>query len=224
MNYLNNGNFVFLTIGASKSSITPDDTVVISAVVKNEGQQELTGVTVSFSLDADIVYIPSSALYSYNDGAVLPLENLYATGVSFVLPVILSPGDVINLSFAVSVSDEIAAGASYIINSSVASNEFPSGLATDTVFFSTSFARISACKRGQDTDGFTLELTNTGNITAQNIVITDMLPCPFSLRDIYVGDALLEAGVDYAVDGGCVTVNLPFSIEPSGSILIRFLS
>ncbi len=184
-------------------------------------------------------YVSGSGYYSLNGG------EFFEANITGVDPLVvnigtLAPGDV--YIFAYTATTLTGTGETEITNTVTASGDADgspvSANDTSTITEGT-FANVSVQKFGSDANitvgedfSYSLVLTNTGNTSATDIVVTDTLPAEFSLESVtYTDSTGLTSTLDpsdYSVSGNTLTIpsaSSTFSpIIPAGENIVFTLS
>lgn len=220
-------------ISAYKSSLNTafrsGQNVTYFVVISNDGTQPLYNVTVSDDLGGagnPLSYMTASAKLNL-DGTVTDINPTTLSPLTFVLPNPLASGDKATITYITQVNTAILPTVTEITNTAtVQANEGSAGGAVISVTPSPSvtlpvedYAQITMNKSvstNQITVGeqfsYYITLTNTGNLEATNVIITDVLPTNFaisSITSLSQGNLTTFTPSDYNLDGASNTLTLP---------------
>lgn len=160
--------------------------------IENTGTTELQNVVVTddLSQNNNLEYVDGSASFSYNNSPWAPIVPTSETPLTFTLPT-LSSGDVYEIVFlATTTNDSSVTSITNTATVTGTNGETVTSDATSTIT-AESFARLDIVKT-QSTNSpsigeyftYTLTLTNSGNIEATDITVTDNLPNEFDLSSV----------------------------------------
>ncbi|MBQ9790543.1 MAG: DUF11 domain-containing protein [Clostridia bacterium] len=211
-------------------------TVTVDNVVIQDNLGELVDGETTTTL---MNYITGSGLYSLNGSEFLSVEPTNLDPITLSVGS-LAPGDVYVFVYtANTISGTVATEITNTATVSGDANGTPVTASATATITEGTYALLSVQKFGSDSNvsvgedfSYTLILTNTGNTTATNVVVTDSLPENFSLESVSYTDSTgttttLDAG-DYSVSGNTLTVpsdtsTLDISV-PAGENIIFTLS
>ena len=185
----------------------------INSVVLSDNLGEITDGGQTFDL---LEYVDGSASYSLNNA---PFSSIVPTSTSPLSVNIgtMQPGDVYELSYLARALT--GTGIDTITNTATATGTYNGETVTDSdslTLTELEFANLEIVKT-QSSDSailgadfnYTINLTNTGNLEATNITVTDTLPDEFSLESVQ----MVQGGVtttldpdDYSFAGGVLTI------------------
>ena len=219
---------------ALKTDFRPGENITYQIYIRNDGTEPLYNVTVSDDLGGvnnPLSYIVGSASLNLNglNSAITPTD---LRPLTFVLPGVLNAGSQATITYIARVSSILPTTTDSIVNSSsITANEGSATgalISVDPVPTATitleDFALLSITKDVSETEivpgqsfSYTITLENSGNLDANGVVVTDVLPEGFDISSI----TLLSEGVttvldptDYSVDSATNTLTIP-----SGSAL-----
>lgn len=211
------------------TSFRPGEIVSYYISATNTGTDNLYNLTFTDNLGGAgnlLTFIEGSAYLNFN-GTISPIIPTSVTPLTFVIPNTFEPDDKATVDFLVRVNSGIAADVDEIINtSSISANEgSPTGpvLTLDpnpsVTLPREEYASVTITKSISDTNitegeefSYTLELENSGNLPANAVVITDVLPTGFVISSITMttgGVTTTFATTDYTVDSATNTLTLP---------------
>ena len=195
----------------------------------NTGTDSLFNLTITDDLGGagtPLSFVDGSAYLTYN-GVITPIIPTSINPLTFSIPNIFSPGDIVTVDFLVRVNSSLATDVIDIVNTStITANE---GSTTGTLFTLSpspsatvsraEYASLTITKSvSSDTisEGvpfsYTLELENSGNLPATGVVITDVLPEGFTINSITAttdGVTTTYSASDYTYDTTTNTLTLP---------------
>lgn len=211
-----------------KEATEPNDVILYKVAIANTGNVPLTNVKLVDDLDNDTTYVAGSAK------VVLAVPGDPDAPANFTPPV--APFDPLTIA----ITDPLPVGGIFIVSykiqviststkpvitnrATVTTTEEPTPQ-TDFVVIPSGFANVSIVKSivgnpdcvtcGQALT-YNLVLTNSGNIAAKNLVVTDLFDSEFCFKatdvKVYDKDNNLVAGTSASVDpiSGLLTVNIP---------------
>lgn len=214
---------------ALKTDFRPGENITYQIYIRNDGTEPLYNVTVSDDLGGvnnPLSYIVGSASLNLNglNSAITPTD---LRPLTFVLPGVLSAGSQATITYIARVSSILPTTTDSIVNSSsITANEGSATgvlISVDPVPTATitleDFALLSITKDVSETEivsgqsfSYTITLENSGNLDADGVVVTDVLPESFDISSI----TLLSEGVttvlgptDYSVDSATNTLTIP---------------
>lgn len=214
---------------ALKTDFRPGENITYQIYIRNDGTEPLYNVTVSDDLGGvnnPLSYIVGSASLNLNglNSAITPTD---LRPLEFVLPGVLSAGSQATITYIARVSSILPTTTDSIVNSSsITANEGSATgalISVDPVPTATitleDFALLSITKDVSETEivpgqsfSYTITLENSGNLDADGVVVTDVLPEGFDISSI----TLLSEGVttvldptDYSVDSATNTLTIP---------------
>ena len=203
----------------------PGDIHTFVIRVENTGTTSIDNVVITDNLGAvtegDILsqrmeYVDGTASYSLNNSLWAPYElsSINPIGVNVGT---LQPGDVYEFIYSARILENVTDGTITNVTtvSGTADNETVSATASSTIT-AASFARVVVVKSqssenpviGEDFS-YTLNLTNTGNLDATSVLVTDELPENFSLESV----DMINGGItttldpaDYSYENNLLTI------------------
>lgn len=218
-------------ISATKYAINqtfrPGGTVTYAVQVTNSGTSPLYAITVSDDLEAtnELTYLDGSA-YIWTGETFSLITPSSTNPLTFILDNSLASGDSIFIVFSAVVSTELTEGTTTIENNAIVTGREgsstgteirvdPDPSATITLEDYANLEIVKTISTTQITSGdefsFTLDITNTGNISATGIVLTDVLPDGFSVSSITEtngGTTTALESSDYSVDTSTNTLSI----------------
>lgn len=212
----------------------PGDNVTYQIYVRNDGTLPLYNVTISDDLGGvgnPLTYVSGTASVNIN-GSNSPIIPTSVNPLTFVLSSPLDAGDQATITFVMRVSAGIDSSVRSITNTaSISANEGsvtgpvitvnPNPTATITL---EDFAQVSINKSVSsneispgETFSYTISLENSGNLDANGVVVTDVLPAGFSIDSITAvsgGVQTTYQSDEYSVDVTTNTLTLPVGTGP----------
>ena len=202
--------------------------------ISNDGTSPLYNVTVSDNLggtSSPLSFIDSSAIVNIN-GTNSPIIPTSVNPLTFVLPSPLAAGDQATLTYITRVSSSISDTITEITN--IATIQANEGSSTGNIIQVTpspsvtipleDYADISMSKSVStneitvgETFSYTITLSNSGNLDATGVIITDVLPTNFTISSITaLTDGVLTTfqPSDYVIDPLTNTLTLPDTSSP----------
>ena len=220
-------------ISGYKEALNPDfragENITFFIHIANDGTQPLYNVTVSDDLGGvgtPLSFILGSSSLNLN-GTNTPITPTTVNPLSFVLPSPLQAGDLATITYISKVNSSLSDDITSITNTAtIQANE---GSTTGNIISVTpsptvtiplaDFANISIVKGvstntivAGETYSYTLTLTNSGNLDATGVVITDVLPANFvvsSISSVTNGVQTNFTTDDYSIDTATNTLTLP---------------
>ena len=225
---------IFGSKTATKLSFRPGENIPYQIYVRNDGTSSLFNVTIIDDLggiDNPLSFVSGTATLNIN-GTNTSIAPTSINPLTFIIPLSLSAGDQATISFLTRVNSSLAETIESITNTaSITANEGsttgniisvnPSPTSTITL---EDFASIEIIKNvssneivPRQTFSYTLLLENSGNLNANGVIITDILPVGFSISSISSitnGTEINYNSSDYSVDTSTNTLTLPSSSGP----------
>lgn len=186
--------------------------------IENSGTTTLENVTLTddLSVNTNLEYVEGSASFSYNNSPWASIIPTSITPLTFDVGT-LEPGDVYEVVFLATTTsnNEVNTITNTATVTGTNNQETVSSEASSTIT-SESFARIEIVKSqststpsiGEDFF-YTLSLTNSGNIDATDILITDNLPNEFDLTSVELtqnGITTTLSPTDYTYENNILTI------------------
>ena len=231
------------SISGYKQSLNTDyragENITYLIHISNDGTEPLYNVTISDDLGGagtPLTYITGSASLNLN-GTNTTITPTTVNPLSFVLPSPLTAGDLATITYVAKVNSALAETTTTITNTAtIQANEGSSSGPIISVTPSPSvtlsladFADISILKSVStnsivvgETFSYIITLSNSGNLDATGVVITDILPDNFvisSITSVTNGVQTQYTASDYTVDSNTNTLTLP-STSSSLSITV----
>lgn len=223
---------------ASKEATEPEDVILYTVTVINTGDTVLNGVRISDDIDNISTYVPGSAnvvLHVPNE----PDDNVGFTIVSSDDPIVivaeegLEAGDMFIFSYKVQVNSDVGDNESVDNTVTVTTTTIPDAELIDKHNIPIRYARINVtksiirntsaspdCMECGDAFAYRIQLINTGNIAATNVVVTDFFDSRFCFDPNYIEfrdmNGKIVEGEDpiITVVNGLLTVTIA-SLQPS---------
>jgi uncharacterized repeat protein (TIGR01451 family) len=158
---------------ASEDEPLPEETVVYTITLTNDGNMDAAGITVTDTVPANMTYVPDSA----SDGGSWDGTTLTWSGLAVVA------GDSMDITFEAMVDDGVAAGTSiintaWISQSTLAEAETPSEAVTvgEQPILVASKSVEPAMPTAGERLTYTIQVANTGNVTMTEVSVTDPIP------------------------------------------------
>ena len=207
----------------------PGENVTYQLYVRNDGTQPLYNVTLSDDLGGvgnPLSFVPGSASVNI-DGSNSPIVPTSTNPLTFVLPSPFESGSQATVTFVMRVSAGLDSTVESITNTAtITANEgsvtgtlisvSPAPTATITL---EDFASLTINKTvsadeisPNETFSYTISLENSGNLDANGVIVTDVLPEGFSVSSITAltnGVLVTYAADEYSVDAATNTLTLP---------------
>ncbi len=225
------------TKSATPGQASPGDTLTFTIHVKNSGSVAATGVVVTDAPPAGTSYVPGSIAGPGADDAAAP--NLVWTVGS------VAPGATVGpLSFQAVVDNPVAAGTFSINNTATVTSDQSGAVPTSnaSILVDAAPAFLGSTKAALDLNGgalapgdvirYTLTVSNSGDMDASGVVVTDAVPASTT----YVAGSITGAGANDSaaptltwsvgpLAGGASTV-LTFDVQvnagtPVGTVIIN---
>lgn len=214
---------------AVPTTFIPGENVTYQVEINNTGSGSLYNITLSDNLSGSnqLTYLANSAylIIGSNRQQLTPTTT---NPLAFTLPNPLNSGDTAFVTYVATVDRNLSSTISSITNTvtATANGGSTSGsqvTATDSATITaTQFANVNITKSANqsnvnvgDTLVYTFRLTNTGNIDATGVVLTDTLPSNFQVTSItsQTGSQTTtwEANTDYELNSGTNELTLPNS-------------
>lgn len=213
----------------NNSTFRNGENITYQISVSNDGTSSLYNVTVTDNLGGDtnpLTYVDGSGTFNIN-GITSFIIPTSVRPLTFVLPSPLSSGETATIVFVARVSSGLASDVTSIENTatitaregSETGDEISVTPSPTTTIERGDFAEVSLVKdvsSSQVTSGETfsykITLTNSGNLDATGVVITDTLPDNFTIETITSetnGVTTTFSASDYSVDSSSNTLTLP---------------
>ena len=193
----------------------------------NTGTDPLYNLSINDALgdnDTILSYVDGSAYLTLN-GVISQIIPSSTNPLTFNIPTTFEPGDIATVNFLVRVNSSISPDITEITNTATISatptpeNENPISATASTTINREEYAEVTITKSVSTqniTEGvpftYTLELENSGNLPAYNVVVTDVLPENFEVLSITSttnGVSTTYTADDYTVDPTTNTLTLP---------------
>ena len=217
-----------------KTEFRPGENVTYQIYVRNDGTLPLYNVTISDDLGGvgtPLSFVSGTASLNV-DGTNTPIIPTSVNPLSFVIPSPFESGSQATVTFVVRVSAALDSSVESITNTaSVTANEgSPTGTIisinpplTSTITLE-DFASLVINKSVStdeispgETFSYTIALENSGNLDANGVVVTDVLPVGFDISNITVttnGTSITYSLGEYSVDVATNTLTLPVGSGP----------
>lgn len=197
--------------------------------ISNDGTSPLYNVTVTDNLGGaptPLTFVDSSAVLNIN-GANSQIIPTSVNPLTFVLPIPLNAGDLATITYIARVGSAISETLTEITNiATIQANE--GSVTGNLITVSPSptltlpledYADVSMSKAVSTNEisvgeifSYTITLTNSGNLDATGVIITDVLPENFvisSITSLTNGVLTTFSSSDYVVDSATNTLTLP---------------
>lgn len=216
-------------LSSPNTNLKPDGFILLLVKVTNNGPAPACGIEIRFDPEnAGLRYAESSGLLIFPERAPAPIEPESGGACFFVPPACSLPaGQSFYLSFLTRVI-RAEAGATVYQQATVSLRGSNECVRTNVLRFTSDYAELRAEKttvgNGRGCFGetvLTVTLSNDGNLPAQNIFVSDILPIGFSVGNVYYnGDPLAAAA--YTVDADArLTVEIPGEIAPGRQSVVQ---
>ena len=185
--------------------------------VTNTGSQPLSSVELRDDLaEGQLSYVPGSA--QLVDGTtVTPLAPTATDPLTFVLPETLAEGETVTVVYLAQVSDALQAPLPDITNTVTVSAAGVEGVTDTATITPEQYANLTIVKAADrsevapgDTLNYTLTITNSGTLPAENINIEDYLPANIASVD----------AVYLSVNGDEETLTTNYSYDPMTRLFV----
>ena len=185
---------ISVSLTSSSTHFRPNETITYFVKITNTGSQSLSNIIVNDELSAgNLNYISGTAQMIYND-TITTIEATQSTPLVFTLPLTLPAGDSVIVTYNATVDSVFTTRITEIINTVTVTANAGSGTVTDSdslTLLIEDYADVTIEKtqssevlNNNDVLTYTLTLTNSGNLDAQSVVITDQLPAEFVVSSI----------------------------------------
>ena len=206
--------------------------------VTNDGTSPLFNVTVGDDLGGiglPLTFLDGSATYSVN-GTITAIIPAIVNPLTFILPLPLYPGDTAIFTFVARVSSSLDETVDTIVNTAtISANE---GSETGNIISVNpspsytlvrgEFADVTLTKNVSSTQissgeefSYTITLSNSGNLEAMGVILTDTLPEGFTVSSITSetnGIVTTYSAGDYTIDTASNTLILPTGTDITLSV------
>ena len=227
-------------ISSVKSSLNsgfrPGDNITYMINIKNDGTAPLFNVQVSDDMaSTNITYVEGSSMLNIN-GTNTPITPTSTDGnLEFTLPQGLQGGDQATITYVAKVSPLLGTSITQITNTATVTAHEVSDTGTlitatpnpSVTLFLDDFADLVVNKEVSANEivpgqqfSYTITLENSGNLVANNVVLTDVLPTNFtisSITSLSAGELTTFEPSDYTI-GENNTLTLPTGEEKSISV------
>ena len=231
-----------ITKMALSSGFVPGENLSFMLRITNTGSDALSNIVVTDNLGAgsdpareEIVpmeYVVGSAAQSTNHEPWETVSPSSTSPLTFEIPS-MEAGDVVEITYSAQVLGSYTY--SSITSTATATADGVGGSVSDSAqntLTEASYAHIVATKSGSaesvttgESFTYSIDLTNTGNIDATGIVVTDNLPSDFVLSSINMiqnGTTTTLDATDYSLEGNLLTIpasgsTLALVVAPQGS-------
>lgn len=231
----------YALVGEKKSTSTsfrPNENITYLVKVTNTGTNPLYAVTIVDDLGgttpASMNYVEGSGML-YSGGNLTTIAPTSTYPLTFTLPNALASNETVLIIYVAKVINEVTGSLTEITNTAVITGR--EGSTTGTVVNAESspsvtlpiesYASVELLKEvstdkivSGETFSYTITVTNSGNLEAQNVIVTDTLPTGFTVGSITStsGDTTTTfTNADYTVDASN-TLTLPTSSSVSISV------
>ena len=212
----------------------PGENITYQIYVRNDGTEPLYNVTVTDDYGAagnPLSFVSGSASLNI-DGVNTPIIPTSISPLTFVIPSPFASGSQATITFVMRVSAAIDPTVDSITNTAtISANEgsasgpvilvAPNPTATITLEDFASLTINKAVSADEispnETFSYTISLENTGNLDANGVIVTDVLPTGFSVSSITaLTDGVLTTYEpdEYSVDPSTNTLTLPVGTGP----------
>ena len=225
---------IFASKTALKLEFRPGENITYQIYVRNDGIMPLYNVTITDNLGGvnnPLSFVSGSASLNV-EGTNTPIIPTSVNPLTFVLPNELEAGGGATITFIMRVSAGIDSSVDSITNTAnVSANEGsatgdvivvdPAPTATITLedFASLSINKLVSANEISpgETFSYTISLENSGNLDANGVVVTDVLPEGFvisSITSVSNGVITTYESDEYSVDAATNTLTLPVGTGP----------
>lgn len=183
-----------LELTSSSTSYRPGETITYFVKIINTGSASLSNIVVSDDMAGGVInYISGTAQMIY-DSTITPLSVASENPLEMTLPITLPAGESVIVTYNTTVDGTLTSRTTEIVNTVSVSALGGSQTITQTASLTLTveeYANVTI-EKYQNTDNvniggtmvYTLVLSNSGNLDAQNVVISDQLPSQFSIVSI----------------------------------------
>ena len=183
-----------LELTSSSTSYRPGETITYFVRITNVGSAGLSNIQISDDMAGGVInYIDGTGQMIYDD-VITPLTATSTNPLNFILPMTLPAGDTVIVTYNTTVDGLISPQSTDIVNTVTVTAAAGSASISETASLTLTiedYANI-IIEKSQNRDNlnvndtliYTLTLTNTGNLDATNVVITDQLPEEFNVTTI----------------------------------------
>ena len=214
---------------SNNSSFINGENITYQITVSNDGTSSLYTVTISDDLGGStnpLSYLESSATLNYN-GISSFITPTSTSPLTFVLPSPLAAGETAIITYVAKVNSSLLNTIETIVNTATITAKEGSTTGTDisvtpSPTFTLSrgdFANVTMAKNvsssqivtGQEFS-YSCTLSNSGNLDATGVVVTDILPTGFTISSVTSqtgGVTTTFSASDYTVESSSNTLTLP---------------
>lgn len=212
------------------STFRPAENITYVVYVRNDGTEPLYNVQITDDRGGSsntLTYVENSASYNYNGTNTSITPTVNDDNIVFTLPQSLAGGDQATITYVMTVSPFLGSSVQTLTNTAtITANEGSMGGQQISVspvpsvslpledFADVTINKVVSASEivpGQQFS-YTLTLSNSGNLDATGVVITDVLPTGFTISSITsVSGGVLTTltGADYKVDPETNTLTIP---------------
>ena len=183
-----------IELTSSSTNYRPGETITYFVSITNVGSAGLSNIKISDDMAGGIInYISGTGQMIYNN-VITSLTATTTNPLEFTLPITLPAGDTVIVTYNTTVDNVMSTKSTQIVNTVTVTAAAGSATvsATDSLTLTIEDYANVIIEKSQnrnnlnvnDTLIYTLTLTNTGNLDATNVVITDQLPEEFNITSI----------------------------------------
>ena len=233
------------SITASKKALTStyrdDSTITYVTTVKNNGSGNLYNITLTDDLGNNALDLVGTSLYLYRNNQLTPLIASSYNPLTIELDGLFEVGEEILIIYNALINDKdvqsitntqsISANSGTSTGTIIQVTPDPSATITKEQYASLNIIKSASQQSIMSGDDLTYSFTisNTGNIIAENVVLTDVLPSSFTINSITLDNNGTIVNYDPSQYDLNTTTNLltlpnasgtPISINPNTQALL----